>query len=240
MCSVACGEALPFVIQSLWHGNQQWVPILISTLLIAFFAEILPQYLIPRHAIRWGYYCYPLVWGCMWFTAILSYPLSWILDRVSGRRDECGLFTNDELATVIKHNENSEGHGGILSQEASRIMLGALRLDSQSIGSDIFAKQEAYVQDDDKDLEKADPAPIFRMITRWSDVKTIYIDDLIDEAFLGKIRGWSYSRIPVIGNPQYLESKWPEVYTGVYREEGLCVFGFLHTKVIRQSLALMC
>jgi metal transporter CNNM len=218
------------VIQSLWHGDQQWVPILISTVLIALFAEILPQYLIPRHALLWGYYCYPLIWGCMGLTAILSYPLSWILDIVSGRKDEYALFNNDELAAVVKYHEKSEQHGGFLSLDASRIMLGALSLDSQIIGCYISTGQESNVQDG-KDLEKSGPAHINRVVVPWPSVKTISIDDPIDEAFIQKIRGWPQSRILVTGNPRYPEREVP----GEPRE-GICIWGFLHTKVYITSV----
>lgn len=39
ICSVACGETFPFIISTLYHGNQIWVPVLMSTGLIAIFTE---------------------------------------------------------------------------------------------------------------------------------------------------------------------------------------------------------
>jgi metal transporter CNNM len=227
--SVICGESLPFVIQSLWHGNQQWGPILVSTFSMALFAEILPQYAIPRQAISWAYYCWPLIWSCMWLTAIVSYPLAWILDSVAGRKHGHGLFTNDEMAAVIKYHELSEHNGGTLSPDAARVMLGALRLDSRKIGGDIALIPEKST-DDEKDLEKADLVVLQGLIVQWSAVKIINIDDVVDEAFIAKVSGWSYSRIPVIGDPEPHEMQGDPAVTG-YGWEGKQIFGFLHVKV---------
>lgn len=227
--SVLCGESLPFVIQSLWHGNQQWAPILVSTFSMALFAEILPQYAIPRQAISWAYYCWPLIWGCMWLTAIVSYPLAWILDSVAGRKHGHGLFTNDEMAAVIKYHELSEDTSGTLSPDAVRVMLGALHLDSRKIGGDIASIPERST-DDEKDLEKADLVVLQGLIVQWSTVRTVNIDDVVDEAFIAKINSWSYSRIPVIGDPEPHEMQDDPIATG-YGWEGKQIFGFLHTKV---------
>lgn len=127
ICSVACGEYFPFIIQDLCGSVDEWVPILLSTLLLAVFAEILPQWLIPRHAISWGYYCWPLIWGCMWLTAIISFPLAWILDNLGkDRKDLLDVFTNKQLGLVIKCHEQSEKRGGDLSSDATRFILGTL------------------------------------------------------------------------------------------------------------------
>lgn len=106
---------------------EEWVPVVISTLLIAIFAEILPQWLIPRHAVSWGYYCWPLIWGCMWLTAIVSFPLAWLLDNLgAGRKEVLDVFTNEQLGVIIKYHERSERRGGNLSPDATRIILGML------------------------------------------------------------------------------------------------------------------
>jgi metal transporter CNNM len=227
--SVACGESLPFVIQSLWHGSQQWAPIILSTFSMALFAEILPQYAIPRQPIAWGYYCSPLVWSCMWLTAIVSYPLAWLLDTVAGRKYGHGLFNNDEMAGVIKYHRLSEQNGGTLGPDAARVMLGALRLDSREIGGDIAVIPANNIEDEN-DLEKADLVVLQGLIVQWSAVKTIDLDDVVDEAFIAKVTGWSYSRIPVIGNPESHEIK-ADSSSMAYRWEGKQIFGFLHIKV---------
>jgi metal transporter CNNM len=223
VCSVAAGETFPFIIQDLWHGHQQWVPILISTLSIAIFAEILPQYIIPKNAIDWGYYCCPIIWGCMFLTGILSYPLARLLDALFGKREDHGIFTNDELAALIKYHERSEKHGGLIGQDATRIMLGALHLNSRKIGGDISRISEKSVEGE-KDVEKADLIVTYGMIVRWSAVKTIGIDEPVDGTFIKKVKSWSYSRIPVVG----VQTENSTEVSSWDREQ---IFGFLHIKV---------
>ncbi|KAE8443454.1 hypothetical protein EG329_001851 [Mollisiaceae sp. DMI_Dod_QoI] len=224
--SVAFGESFPFLVQSLNPGNQMWIAILVSTLCIAIIGEILPQYIIPRRAVAWGYYCWPVVWGCMFITGIVSFPLAWCLDRIAGQKDDLELFTNDELGGLIRYHEKSEKHGGALGQDASRIMIGALKLDSRKIGGEITVIPEP--DNREQDLEKADLIVVQGMIVRWSVVKVIHIDERVDEDFIKKVRGWSYSRIPVIGNSgkdrRHLHSdvlEWTQ---------GTQIYGFLHTK----------
>jgi hypothetical protein len=54
ICTVAYGEYFPFVIQSLWDAKDPWLAPLVSAFVLAVFAEILPQYFIPRQAIIWA------------------------------------------------------------------------------------------------------------------------------------------------------------------------------------------
>jgi len=223
--SVAFGESFPFLIQSIYPYDALWVAIIISTLCIAIFGEILPQYIVPRRALAWGYYCQPIIWGCMGITAIISFPIAWCLDRVGGQRDAQELFTNEELGGLIRHHEKCEKNGGDLGQDASRIMLGALKLDSRKIGGEITAVPEP--ENRDQDLEKADLVVVQGMIVKWSAVKVIRIDEHVDEAFIKKVRGWSYSRIPVIGNL----GKGREGEVVGEWTHGTQIHGFLHTKV---------
>ena len=170
----------------------------------------------------------------MWLTCIISFPLAWLLDHLSGSRDENGIFTNEEMAVLLKYHERSEKHGGMLGQDALRVMLGALKLDSRRIGGDIAIIPEKNYDEGEKDIEKADLFVVQGMIVKWSSVKTVNIDDRVDMAFIKKVKGWSYSRIPVIGGPQpkigenYSQTSW----------EGKKIFGFLHIKVCKAQWCL--
>lgn len=207
--------------------DGKWVPVLISTLLLAVCAEIIPQWLIPRHAVSWGYYCSPLIWGCMWLTAIISYPLAWVLDNLGvGHRDELGVFTNEQLAIIVKHHDQTENRGGELSPDATRIILGVLDSDHREIGGEI-ARIPQSSEDSGNDVEKADPFTTRGMIVKWSAVKSIDINEVVDKVFIDKILSWSYSRIPVVGRPHKHESN---AFRKVTRWEGTQIYGFLHIK----------
>ncbi|KAE9372393.1 hypothetical protein N431DRAFT_408613 [Stipitochalara longipes BDJ] len=229
ICAVLCGEIFPFVISTLYHGNQIWVPILISTGLLAICAEILPQYFIPRQAISWGYYCWPLIWGCMFITAVISWPLAWLLDYLSckSQKDEYGVFSNHDLGNLVRYHERSEKNGGKLGQDASRIMIGALGLDSRKVGGEIQAFPRPSYDESERDTEKADLVVVQGLIVQWHMIKTININEKVDCAFIKKVRMWSYSRIPVVGESDNGESKEAAELSGW---NGRKIFGFLHIK----------
>jgi len=161
----------------------------------------------------------------MCLTAIISWPLGWILDNFGGKNDENAIFTNGELRSLIKYHERSENNGGMLSHDAARIMTGALLLDSRQIGGEICSMPEMMCNDE-KDVEKANMIVFNGMITRWSSVKTVDIDEPVDISFLSKVKSWSYSRIPVIGTCIIDEQP-----IGHSSWEGREIFGFLHLKV---------
>jgi len=199
ICGIAAGGWIPWIIQGLWHWNQQWTPILITTLSIALCGEILPQYFIPRSPIEWGYACWPLIWLCMLLTAIISCPLALLLDFFSGKDDNRNL-TNADLAALIKYQAQNLHQ---LNQDTAAIMLGAMRLGSRQICGYMTTL-------DDQDVELAE-ATSGTMITQWSAVKTANIDEVVDEAFIAKVKSWPINRIPVVGNTD--------------------IFGYFHVKV---------
>ncbi|CZT04985.1 uncharacterized protein RCO7_09155 [Rhynchosporium graminicola] len=227
ICSVACSQTFPFVIQSVWHGPQFWVPLLISTLTMTIFVELIPQYFIPQQAIAWGYYCWPVIWGCMWFTCIITFPVGWLLDKLQTKKDRIGIFTNDELQAVIQYHERSEKRGGKLGQDAARIMMGALKLDAQRLCGNM-KKQEHQSVPDEQDIEKMGSAAEDGMIVEWSLVKTVDINETVDEAFVQKVRSWSYSRIPVTGKDPEDIREGENIHTEGWK--GNKVFGFIHVK----------
>ena len=166
----------------------------------------------------------------MVLTAIISWPLAWLMDQLSCKiqKDEYGIFTNGDLGSLIKYHERSEKNGGRLGQDASRIMLGALNLDSRKVGGEINLVPRPSSDESDGDAEKADFAMVQRLIVQWHMVKTIDINERVDNAFIKKVRMWSYSRIPVTGEPQEEENKEAPEFEGWI---GKKIFGFLHIKV---------
>ena len=165
----------------------------------------------------------------MILTGIISYPLSWLLDRVSLKKQEYGIFSNNQLGALIKHHERAEKHGGNLGQDATRIMLGALSMDAHRIGGQIGRLLDPSCSDIEKDVEKADLAVVQGMIVKWHAVQTVNINDPVDKAFIKKIKSWSYSRIPVIGDSLNGKEKENQRLSGQW--EGTKIFGFLHIKV---------
>lgn len=170
----------------------------------------------------------------MIITSPVSAPIAWLLDHFWTRRKEFNdAFTNEQIGSLIKYHERSEKNGGALGQDAARIMLGALNLDSRRIGGVSIPKDESC-DGTDKDIEKAVPIVVNGLIVRWNVVKTVDINDQVDDAFIKKVKSWSYSRIPVIGRPRNSENRESIPSGDVW--EGTKIFGFLHIKVPKHML----
>jgi len=194
--SVACGESLPIVVERLHTWKQDWQPIIVSTLLMLFLAELLPQYIIPKHPMQSVYngrYC---IWAAMFLTSPVSYSIAWFLDYVSGRDEKWPLFNIDQLAYVLQYHERSEKKGGLLCQDTIRVVINALRQDSCRINGDHMSAD--YKAPCEKDLEKVGSGRSFEIITNWYKVNYVDIDEVINESFVQKIKRWSITEIPVI------------------------------------------
>lgn len=232
ICSVACSEYFPFVVQSLFLGPP-WVAILISTICITIFVELVPQFFIPAYPLTWGYYCRPMIWSCMWLTAIVSWPVSLFLSHISLITNDRSVFSNDELKTFIKYHEKSEKNGGRLGREASRIMIGALNLDNCVIGKLSFGRQGNKLFDDNE-AEKATQSKQKGIIKSWPFVKTINIDDIVNNDFMEKISHWSYNRLPVIGTSR--RHQYSPRNNSEYHLEDIQIYGSLHLKSLLKCI----
>jgi metal transporter CNNM len=241
LCTVACSESFPFLIQMAYSGNSVWLPILVSIASLTIFAEIIPQYIMPRRAIWWGYWCAPVIWASMLLTGIITWPIARFLDSVDDHRNQRreqrdgktndGIFRNDELCTLIKYHERSEKHGGNVSSDTARIMVGALHLDNRQIRGEL-GRLPDIKRNSIADIEKADLVVVQGLVVKWSAVKTVRIDEVVDDNFIEKVNSWSYSRIPVIGGNglgNIVESSAPS--PPAHDEWGINqIFGFLHIK----------
>lgn len=82
-------------------------------------------------------------------------------------------------------------------------------------------------EESERDAEKADLVVVQGMIVKWHMVKTININEKVDRSFM-KVRMWSYSRIPVIGQSEDQENR---DVVDLSDWNGTKIFGFLHIKV---------
>lgn len=165
----------------------------------------------------------------MWLTGIVSYPLAWLLDTIAGRDDRRNIFTNEEMAAVIKYHDLSKNSQGTIGADAARIMVGALNLDTRKIGADIPLIPMTDIEGQ-RDVENGDTIILQRLMVNWSEVKTIHIDDVVDEDFIAKVIAWSHSCIPVLGGSDGSDKDNSSFAPG-YSWDGQQIFGLLHIKV---------
>lgn len=168
LTNVAAASMTPLVIDSRLNGL---FAVIISTLLLTIFSEIMPQALFVRNALT---VCGRLHWLLKTMIVItypIAKPIQLLLDKMFGRthqslhtRHELGLLINEHLG----RNKESE-----LDEDEVEIIKGALQLSEKRVGS---------------------------IMTPMKNVAWLTPADAIDAHQIDKIKQTGHSRIPVF-NP---------------------------------------
>lgn len=142
---------------------------LISTLLLVVFAELMPQAIFTKNALKICAKFSPFMRIMVFVTYPVAKPLQIFMDRLFGADEEHRLHSRRELGLMINehlgHDASSE-----LDEDEVEIIRGALQLSEKQVEEIMTPIEEVY----------------------WLD-----IDSSIDEAKIDEIKLKSYSRIPV-------------------------------------------
>ncbi len=162
----------------------------------------------------------------MWLTCIISWPLSYLLDKFSDPQADTGIYTLEQLEILIKFHERSEKHGGLLGPDASRVMRGALDLDRLTVRREFqpsLGKGKAPLAD----IETGEAGGV-DILVPWSSVLRISINEEVTKELILRIKNWAYSRIPVVGDLEADDHESADSCGGWSHQK---VYGFLHVKV---------
>ena len=164
LTNVAAASLTPIVIDS--HLNGFWA-VVISTLALTIFAEIMPQALFARNAIL---ICGRLAWllrTMIFVTYPISRPIQAILDKLFGR-NRIELHTRHELGLLIAEHTNAKNSE--LDEDEVEIIKGALQLSEKRLAS---------------------------IMTPMNHVYWLLPDDVIDAKRIDEIKASGRSRIPI-------------------------------------------
>lgn len=164
LTNVAAASATPLVLDTQINGLVAGI---ISTLLLVTFAEIMPQALFVRQALK---YCGRLAWllrTMIFITYPLAKPLQVILDKLFGN-EKPELHTRHELGLLISEHLNTRSSE--LDEDEVEIIRGALQLSEKRVHTIMTPIRQVY----------------------WLSAKGKVDSRTIDEI---KAKGWS--RIPI-------------------------------------------
>ncbi|KAF9934307.1 hypothetical protein FBU30_002446 [Linnemannia zychae] len=163
--NVIVNETLPVVLDSELGGGV--VAILISTLLIVVFGEIIPQAVCARYGLAIGAYCAKPMLVLMYITSPVSYPIAMLLDSWLGVHHGT-TYRRTELKTLVSlHQVDRIGE---LTDDEVTIIASVLDLKEKSISS---------------------------VMTPLEDVFTLSEDAILDEQLMEEIVNAGHSRIPI-------------------------------------------
>ncbi|KAF9388508.1 hypothetical protein BGX21_000291, partial [Mortierella sp. AD011] len=163
--NVIVNETLPVVLDSELGGGI--VAILISTLLIVVFGEIIPQAVCARYGLAIGAYCAKPMLLLMYIMSPIAYPIAWLLDSWLGVHHGT-TYRRTELKTLVSLHQ-VDGIGELSDDEVT------------IIASVLDLKEK----------------PISSVMTPLEDVFTLSEDAILDEQLMEEIVSAGYSRIPI-------------------------------------------
>ncbi|KAF8322653.1 DUF21-domain-containing protein, partial [Clavulina sp. PMI_390] len=165
--NMVVNETLPVLTDNVLGGGIQGV--VVSTVLVIIFAEIIPQSLCSRYGLQIGAYMAGFTQCLIWAMFIICWPISKVLEFVLGPHHGI-VYRRDELKELINIHSAMSHHGGDLQSDTVTIVGGALDF------------QEKKVLD---------------AMTPIADVFMLSIDSRLDYETLAKVVRSGHSRVPV-------------------------------------------
>ncbi|KAF9110097.1 hypothetical protein BGX27_006777 [Mortierella sp. AM989] len=163
--NVIVNETLPVVLDSELGGGI--IAILISTLLIVVFGEIIPQAVCARYGLAIGAYCAKPMLLLMYIMSPVAYPIACLLDSWLGVHHGT-TYRRTELKTLVSLHQ-VDGIGELTDDEVT------------IIASVLDLKEK----------------PVSAVMTPLDDVFTLSEDAILDEQLMDEIVSAGYSRIPI-------------------------------------------
>lgn len=98
LCNAGAMETLPIFLDKMLTPVEA---VIISVSLVLIFGEIIPQALCtgPKQ-LAIAYWCCPIVYGLMWLTILVSWPIGWLLDKLLGEH-KFQRYDNDQLKKLV-------------------------------------------------------------------------------------------------------------------------------------------
>ena len=125
------------------------VGVVVSTVIIMLFGEILPQALFSRHALKLGAHCIWILYLCAFVTFPISFPLSAILDKLLGE-DVGNVYNKARMKKMFELYEREN----LLDPAERRILTAALDLQDKTAAHAMRKLEEVFMLDIDSVLDK--------------------------------------------------------------------------------------
>ncbi|KAF7315277.1 CNNM transmembrane domain-containing protein [Mycena indigotica] len=167
LANMIVNESLPIFADKVLGGGVQAV--VVSTVLIIIFSEIVPQSLFTRHGLYLGAKGAPLTQCLIYALGIISWPVAKLLEFVLGQHHGI-IYRRTELKELIAMHSDTKQHGGDLQVDTVTIIGATLDL------------QEKTVKD---------------AMTPIEDVFMLDIESRLDYELLKQVVATGHSRIPV-------------------------------------------
>src|SRR3989339_210431 len=186
--------------------------LLLCTILIVIFGEIIPQAVFSRYALKVGSKMAWLVHLTVWFFYPVCRPMAWVLDKALG--DEIPtVYSKRELIKMVKDHEelqNSE-----IDADEERIIRGALSFSDKTVESVMTPRTGMFALHHEETLNRRTISeisnsghsriPVYKK-DRDEIIGTLYVKDLIKKDWRGKKAGDAARRdVIFVNNEKHLD-----------------------------------
>lgn len=159
LCTLLLGNtavnSLLSILLADWAGGA--LGVVISTFLILIFGEITPQAACSRYALWIGSRTVPIVRVIMILLFPVTYPLSWILDRVLGK-ELATTYSNAEMLKLLQiHVEENA-----MDPDTATAMTGALKYKEMAVRDVMTPLSNVFMLKADEKLSFETIAKIFK------------------------------------------------------------------------------
>ena len=156
ICNMLANETVPILLDDLLLGygggegeegegsKNSVLAVILSTILIVLFAEIIPQAVCSRYALALGAKCAFLVRILMIIVWPVAFPISWLLTKILGKH-EGTIYRRNELKQLVSLHGPAEF--GELSMDEVRMISSILDLKNISIGKISTPLRNAFMLD---------------------------------------------------------------------------------------------
>lgn len=165
LANVITNETLPIVLDRCLGGG--WRAVVIATVAIVIFGEVIPQSISVRYGLSVGAYFAPFVLGLMYLLYPLAYPTALLLDHLLG-----------------------EDHGTVYKKAGLKTLVTL----HQTMGVERLNEDEVTIISAVLDLKEK---PVGAIMTPLDDVYTMSSDTVLDEKVVDQILQAGFSRIPI-------------------------------------------
>lgn len=188
LMNVISNETLPIISEKVLGSGI--ISIVISTVMIVIFSEVIPQAVCSTHGLAIGAAMAIPVRISIILMFIVAWPVAKLLDLLLGENHGM-VYRRAELKELIDFHSKQAQHGGDLSIDAVTIMRGALDLQEKIVKTSMTYIDDVFML---HSRSKLDRKTIQRIVN--SGHSRIPIFELVDdEADLEAVRAGHYSEV---------------------------------------------
>ncbi|KAJ4489099.1 hypothetical protein C8R41DRAFT_835892 [Lentinula lateritia] len=149
LANMIVNETLPIIADPVLGGGVQSV--VVSTVLIVIFSEIIPQSLFTRHGLYLGAKGAGLTRVLIWGLGIVAWPVAKLLDWILGSNHGI-IYRRVELKELIAMHSSTSAHGGDLKTDTVAIIGATLDLQEKVVSQAMTPLSSVFMLSIDAEL----------------------------------------------------------------------------------------